>query len=336
MRFIFQYLYPTLYQKKEKSHLRFKKPVNHQNKFSYKRDQKCREHERHFHNPASKHIGCFWTKKIFLVFCWANNGSICYAYWESKNKLPITDGDDEKGNLEAIPVLSSIGKSRSPVPNADSASVSSRVLCQESLSQPHLTSTPDNATKSKVLPLVATKMSGSEQVKSPSSVKPTQEKPLKKETLVGMKTNINAKVQQSLKGCTTLSEYGDLLKTSTPTPIETLSNLKKDNLTAKSNAELEKESKSAETTNNTCGTNCGEKPTFGKDKGPLTNLHTNFHPHSPALTSQMEGLRVEGRNAQPASILAFYWENIGPRKKCWDSVGPIMVQYCMLAGWCFT
>ena len=83
---------------------------------------------------------------------------------QSKNKLPITDGDDEKKNSEAIPALSSIGKSRSPVPNADSASVRSKVLCQESLPQPNLTPTPDNVSKSKVLPLVATTMSGSEQV----------------------------------------------------------------------------------------------------------------------------------------------------------------------------
>ena len=107
---------------------------------------------------------------------------------QSRNKLPITDGDDKKGNLEAIPAITSIGKSRSPIPNADLASVSSTVLCQESLSQPNLTPTPDNVTKSKVLPLVAMKMSGSEQMKSTSSVKPTQEKPLKKETLVGMVT----------------------------------------------------------------------------------------------------------------------------------------------------
>ena len=35
---------------------------------------------------------------------------------------------------------------------------------------------------------------------------------------------------------------------------------------------------------------------------------------------------------QPARISAFYWENVGTRKKFWESVGPIMVQYCVLAG----
>ena len=38
------------------------------------------------------------------------------------------------------------------------------------------------------------------------------------------------------------------------------------------------------------------------------------------------------RPTQPASILPFYWKNIGPRKNCWDSVGPIMAEYPMLAG----
>ena len=93
-----------------------------------------------------------------------------------------------------------------------------------------------------------------------------------------------------MKGRTTFSESDsrDLLKTSAPSPIETLSNLKKDNLTAKSNAELEKESKSAGTTNSARGTNGGEKSTFEKDKGPLTYHRTNLQPNTTTLTSQME------------------------------------------------
>ena len=44
------------------------------------------------------------------------------------------------------------------------------------------------------------------------------------------------------------------------------------------------------------------------------------------------GIPGGGNWTPSASILGFYWKNIGPRKHCWDSVRPIMAQYRMLAG----